>query len=154
MAKTRPSRLEYSDIPDLILSQIRARAMAMPEAAEVQAWNGRRWVIRRRNFAHVATLGNEEGDATYLTFRSSGDELTVLWSTGHPFFRPGWGTNVVGMILSQDTDWEEVGELLYDSYCIQAPKKLVALAVGSAPPVDFRHGRAVKAHRSHPRPPS
>jgi hypothetical protein len=46
---------------------------------------------------------------------------------GHPFFRPGWGTNVMGMVLDEATSWDEVAELLTESYCIMAPKKLVAL---------------------------
>jgi hypothetical protein len=35
--------------------------------------------------------------------------------------------NVMGMVLDDNVDWEEVGELLTESYCILAPKKLAAL---------------------------
>jgi hypothetical protein len=28
------------------------------------------------------------------------------------------------MLLDEDTDWEELAELLTDSYCLQAPKSL------------------------------
>jgi hypothetical protein len=28
------------------------------------------------------------------------------------------------MMLGEDTDWEEVAELLTDSYCVLAPKRL------------------------------
>jgi hypothetical protein len=62
-----------------------------------------------------------------MTFRSSGPELDALRAAGHPFFRPGWGTNVVGMVIDDDVDWDEVAELLTESYCILAPKKLAAL---------------------------
>ena len=51
----------------------------------------------------------------------------------HPFFRPGWGTNVVGMVLEDDVDWSEVAELLVESYCVLAPKKLVALVDRPSP---------------------
>jgi hypothetical protein len=68
-----------------------------------------------------------------MTFRASGPELDVLRSAGHPFFRPGWGTNVVGMVLEDDVDWTEVAELLTESYCVLAPKKLVALIDRPAP---------------------
>ena len=71
---------------------------------------------------------------TVLTFRSSGAELGVLHAAGHPFFRPGWGTNTVGMVLDDDTDWDEVAELMIESYCVQAPKKLVALVERPAEP--------------------
>jgi hypothetical protein len=30
------------------------------------------------------------------------------------------------MVLDDDTDWEEVRELVTESYCVLAPKKLVA----------------------------
>ena len=51
----------------------------------------------------------------------------MLRSAGHPFFYAGWGRDVVGMVLEEDTDWTEVAELLTESYCVLAPKKLVAL---------------------------
>jgi hypothetical protein len=31
------------------------------------------------------------------------------------------------MVLDDHTDWEEVAELMTESYCVLAPKKLVAL---------------------------
>ena len=31
------------------------------------------------------------------------------------------------MVLTETTDWDELRELLTESYCILAPKKLVAL---------------------------
>ena len=48
---------------------------------------------------------------------------------GHPFFRAGWGTNVMGLVLDDATDWDDVAELLTESYCIMAPKKLAARVV-------------------------
>jgi hypothetical protein len=37
------------------------------------------------------------------------------------------GENVVGMVLDAHTDWTEVAELLTESFCIQAPKRLARL---------------------------
>jgi hypothetical protein len=51
----------------------------------------------------------------------------VLVASGHPFFSLGWGRGVVGMVLDDDSDWQEVRELVTESYCMFAPKKLVAL---------------------------
>ena len=45
---------------------------------------------------------------------------------GEPYFRAGWGSNVVGLLLDDNTDWDELAELLTDSYCIQAPAHLAA----------------------------
>jgi hypothetical protein len=117
----------YGDVPDDVLRRLRAIAAALPETYEEQAWTGRRWMIRRRNFAHVFTIENEAGSTTIVMFRSSGFELDALAAAGHPFFRAGWGTNGIGMVLDDTTDWEEVRELLTESFCLLAPKKIAAL---------------------------
>jgi hypothetical protein len=62
-----------------------------------------------------------------MTFRSSGAELDALSSAGYPYFRPRWFRDIVGMVLDRDVDWEAVGELVTQSYCVMAPKKLAAL---------------------------
>jgi hypothetical protein len=33
----------------------------------------------------------------------------------------------MGLAIDDDTDWDEVRELVTESYCVMAPKKLVAL---------------------------
>lgn len=58
---------------------------------------------------------------------SPDDERDALVATGHPFFVLGWGRNAVGMVLDDDTDWDEVTEIVTESYCVLAPMKLVAL---------------------------
>jgi hypothetical protein len=64
--------------------------------------------------------------ATLLMFRSSGPELDALRSGGPPFFGPPWRADEVGLVLDQPVDWDEVTELLTESYCAIAPKKLAA----------------------------
>ena len=68
-----------------------------------------------------------------LTFRSAGDELDVLTYAHHPFFKPVWFRDIVGMVLEADVDWDEVEELLTESYCLLAPKKLAALVPKPGP---------------------
>jgi hypothetical protein len=118
---------EYADVPADMLRELRTICLGLPDAYEQQAWAGTRWCLRKRSFAHVLTLDSPVGPSTVLSFRSSGAELAALRASGHPFFRPGWGDNVVGMVLDGTTDWGEVAELLTESYCIMAPKKLAAL---------------------------
>jgi hypothetical protein len=118
---------DYADVPAGILAGLRSVCAELPQTVEEQAWAGTRWRIRTRTFAHVLTLDGPTGPTTVMTFRSSGPELEALRGAGHPFFRPGWGSNTVGMVLDTGTDWDEVAELLTESYCIQAPKKLAAL---------------------------
>ena len=62
-----------------------------------------------------------------LAFRSLGVELEALRNTGRPFLVLGWGRDAIGMVLDETTDWDEVRELVTESYCMMAPRKLVAL---------------------------
>jgi hypothetical protein len=118
---------EYADVPIEVVGELRSVCLGLPEAYEEPAWVGTRWRIRKRTFAHVLTVDSADGPVSVMTFRSSGPELDALRGAGHPFFRPGWGTNVVGMVLGADVDWEEVAELVTESYCVLAPKRLAEL---------------------------
>jgi predicted DNA-binding protein (MmcQ/YjbR family) len=118
---------DYADVADEIVERFRAICMALPEAREEKAWAGTRWLIRKQTFAHV--IGAKGVDV--VTFRSEPPELQVLQHAGHPFFYAGWGRDVVGMVIDGNTDWEEVAELMSDSYCVMAPKKLRAALEGA-----------------------
>ena len=133
---------DYADVPAKVVTRLRKICLSLPDAYEEEAWTGVRWMVRRKTFAHVLTVepeadsahtraaritGADAGPTTLVTFRSSGEELEVLRRAGHPFFFAGWGRNVVGMILDASTDWDEVAEVLTESFCVMAPQKLVAL---------------------------
>ncbi len=123
------------DVPEAVELRLREICLALPETSEHRAWKGTRWVVRKKTFASVLGVEDAAGKASVaLSFRSDGDELEVLRRTGHPFFSLDWGRNAVGMLLDDDTDWDEVAELLTDSFCVMAPKKLVALV--DRPPID------------------
>jgi hypothetical protein len=68
----------------------------------------------------------EEGPLTVLTLRAPEDEVIAFREMGPPFFFGGWGRDVVGLRLGDDTDWGHVGELLTESYRVMAPKALAA----------------------------
>lgn len=130
--------MNYPEVPAAIVRRLRKICTALPEVHEENAWTGKRWRIRTRTFAHVLAVEDNSSPAfvratgtsepvVVMTFRSMGPELVALRNAGHPFFAPGWGHNVVGIVLGDDTDWGEVAELLADSYCVLAPKKLAAL---------------------------
>lgn len=38
---------------------------------------------------------------------------------------PVWWPDIVGMVLDGATDWDQVAELVTESYCVLAPKKLI-----------------------------
>jgi hypothetical protein len=84
--------------------------------------------------AHVVTIDEPPAPVTVVWFHAEREELDALVASGDPFF-PGWGDGLAGMILRDDgtTDWGEVRELLTESYCLLAPKKLIA-RLGDARP--------------------
>ena len=125
-------------MPPEILDHLRPICLGLPETYEELAWVGVRWRVRKRTFAHVL-IASPDHQMAYtraastdepicvMTFRAPGDEIDGLVTGGYPFFKPGWGADVVGIVLDDDVDWDEVAELLTDSYCVLAPKKLAAL---------------------------
>jgi hypothetical protein len=137
---------EHAEVPPEIVARLRAVCLALPEAYEEPAWVGTRWCVRKRNFAHVVAVADgwppayaravgtavgpsrrTGGPINVLTFRSSGIELDALGNVGHPFFRPPWAPNIVGLVLDAGVGWDEVAELVTESYCVLAPKNLAAL---------------------------
>ena len=62
-----------------------------------------------------------------LVLRVSLDERDALLSAGHPFFAPRAGRDRFAVVLTDGTDWEEIRELVTESYRILALKKLPAL---------------------------
>lgn len=132
---------DESDVAPEILAELRSVCLDLPEVYEEQAWVGTRWRVRKRTFAHVLVIASgwppayaraaaTNGPVTVLTFRSSGADLEALRGGGHPFFAPRWRADEVGMALDADVDvdWEEITELLTESYCLLAPTALRGLA--------------------------
>jgi len=113
------------EVPAVMVRRIRRVLSALPECHEETAWVGTRWQVghssRRAMIAHV--FGGED-QLFRVVFRAEPDEVIALQHLGPPYFRSGWGRNVVGLLLDDDTDWDELAELLTDSYCVQAPRAL------------------------------
>lgn len=117
--------MALSDRPDVPAEWVRrlGALLAFPACAEEPAWTGVRWRVGSATVAHV--FGGED-QRFRITFRADPDEVMAFEHLGPPYFRTSWGRNVVGLLLDDDTDWEELAELLTDSYCIQAPASLAA----------------------------
>jgi len=113
-----PARPERPDVPPPLVERLRG-LLAFPECVEEDAWTGVRWRVRKTTVAHV--FGGRD-QLFRVTFRAEPQEVRAFEHLGHPYFRVGG--NAVGVVLDDGTDWEELGELLTDSYCIQAPRRL------------------------------
>jgi YjbR len=118
-----------------VVARLAATALTLPEAYEEDAWTGVRWRIRAKTFAHVMvaqagfessfrTITGVADPTTLLTFRAAGEELLALVHAGWPFYKPPWSPTIVGMVIDDDTDWDEVAELVTESYRFCAPQKL------------------------------
>jgi len=132
-----PERRLTDEVPAEVEARLREICLGLPEVREEAAWKGTRWRVRTHTFAHVLGVEVDVAGGTVatvaLTFRAAGEELEVLRHAGPPFYFLGWGRDAMAMVLDADTDWAEVQELVTESYCVLAPKKLVAL-VDRPPP--------------------
>jgi hypothetical protein len=128
----------HPDVPKAVLDRLRLTCLDLPEASEEAAWVGTRWMVAKKNFAHVLMLAagwppayaraaGSDGPACLLTFRCAQPNVTLPRFARAPFFRPPWFPNIVGMFIEADTDWDDVSELLTASYRVLAPRKLVDL---------------------------
>jgi hypothetical protein len=124
------------DLSPEVLDRVRSMCVALPEVHEQTAWVGVRWRVRHHTFAHLLVVADgkpqgharvvgTDGPVTVLTFRAPASEVEAYASMGLPYFYAGWGRDVVGLVLDDDTDWDEVEELVTDSYRELAPRKLV-----------------------------
>jgi len=130
-------RLNREPIAERVLARLRLVCLDLPEAYEEAAWAGIRWCVSKKNFAHVLMIGDgwppayaEAANTAHgcvLTFRLSEANSRSARFSRRPFFRPLWFPNIVGVMLTADTDWEELDALLVESYCALAPKRLRAL---------------------------
>lgn len=134
MGEPRPKQVE---VPEGIVERVRDACAQLPEANEERAWGGYRWRIRGSTLADLKAWELDDGRSTRVTFHAAGEGHHLI-AMGHPFY-PGWGDGLIAMVLTDDekTDWADVRELLTESYCLLAPKKLIA-QLGL--PTDLRPG--------------
>ena len=117
------------------MERVRALCLALPEVTVRVDYSLTRarstaqsFDIRRRSFCLLVAVEDSAGQAApLLVLRVDPDEREVLLSTGRPFFASRAGRDRIGVLLTDDTDWEEIRELVTESYRILAPKKLGAL---------------------------
>jgi predicted DNA-binding protein (MmcQ/YjbR family) len=126
------------EIPQDVLERVRALCLALPEvtvrvdesriSARSTAWS---FDIRRRSFCLLVAVRAQTGKPVpRLVLRAHPRDREALVSIGHPYFAPRAGhrhRDRIGVRLADDTDWEEIRDLVTESYRLLAPKKLTAL---------------------------
>lgn len=111
-------------IPDAVLTKLRKICLSLDGVTEENAWVGVRFVVKKRNFAHVLTVfeghppayakaARAEGPLVMLTFRAveppQAPYFPCVWGTT-------WGTKVVGVVIDAKTDWKEVRAFITESH--------------------------------------
>ena len=122
------------EVPEDIFERVSTLCLALPEVTvRVDASLTRArstahsFDIRRRSFCLlVAWEGPAGKPVPLLVLRADSYEREALLSIGRPFFASRAGRDRIGVLLTDDTDWEEIRELVTESYRILAPKKLTA----------------------------
>jgi hypothetical protein len=123
-----------AEVPEDILERVRALCLALPEVTVRVDYSLTRarstahsFDIRRRSFCLLVAVKDRCGKPVpMLVLRADPNEREVLLSIGHPFFAPRAGRDRLGVRLTGGTDWEEIRELVIESYRVLAPKKLTA----------------------------
>jgi hypothetical protein len=115
------------EVPRSIARRVERICSKLPETTcRVDRW-AYSFEIRRRPFCHLIAPDDGCGRAVpMLVVRPDPAEREALVAIGHPYFASRSGPDRIGVILSAATDWEEMRELITESYRIVAPKKLAA----------------------------
>jgi hypothetical protein len=123
------------EVPADIVKRIRTLCLALPEVTvrvdgslSSTRSTAHSFDIRRRSFCLLVAREDSTGKAVpLLVLRVDPDEREAMLSMGHPFFVSRTARDRIVVVLTEDTDWEEIRELVIESYRILAPKKLTAL---------------------------
>jgi YjbR len=122
-------------VPGDIVERVRTLCLALPavtvrtDYSLVRARStAQSFDIRRRSFCLLVAREDPAGrPVPLLVLRANPEERKALLSIGHPFFASRAGRDRIVVLLTDDTDWAEIRELVIESYRILAPKKLTAL---------------------------
>ncbi len=107
------------------IARIRRLCLGLPEAYEQETWGVATFRVQKKIFAMVV---HERASST-ASLKASREDQAAMLSQGSPFFFPpyvgskGW----IGVDLRAPAlDWQEVAEIVEESYRLVAPKRLAA----------------------------
>ena len=122
--------------PDAALERLRAICLAFPEAQEAGGVGNPTFKVRGKIFAMRHSLHGVERWSMWCK-APPGAQQVIVGSDPKRFFVPpyvgskGW----IGAYLDVEQDWDELADLIEESYRMTAPKKLVGvLDAASQPP--------------------
>jgi len=113
------------------LDRLRELCLALPEATEQETWGEPTFRVRGRIFAMYRP---GDGRPSFWCKAPPGAQTALVGATPERFFVPpyvghhGW----IGAWIDITTDWDEIADLVEESYRRTAPKRLVARFDGSS----------------------
>lgn len=119
-------------VPPRSLTRLRRLCLALPEAREKLSHGAPTFFVEKGKvfamFASGATHHGAGRDAVWLNAAPGNQALMIAAAPGQYFRPPYVGPNGwVGVYLDGGvTDWDELADLLRDSWRLAAPKKLLA----------------------------
>ena len=111
------------------LSQLRKVCLALPEATEKVAWGQPTFRVRDKIFAMFTDNHHGDGRVSLWCKAPPGVQEVLVGADPRRFYVPayvghkGW----VGVRLDVKVDWDEVADMVKDSYVMTAPTRLAAL---------------------------
>src|SRR5688572_23535896 len=108
------------------IDRLRTICLALPEAAEKETWGHATFRVREKIFAMA---GQGDGRATMTCKAQPGLQGALVGSDPKRFYVPpyvgpkGW----IGIYLGDETDWDELADLVEESFRMTAPKRVAAL---------------------------
>lgn len=113
------------------IARARRICMALPDAWEQEAWGEPTWRVRKRMFAMFADDHHGDGRVALWCNAPVGVQQMLVRAEPEKCFVPpyvgvnGW----IGVVLDRVDD-AELRELVVQSYCLVAPRKLQAIVDG------------------------
>jgi hypothetical protein len=112
------------EIPQDIEERVRTLCLALPEVtvrvdeSRIKARStAHSFEIRRRSFCLLVATEDPTGKPlARLVSRADPDDREALLSVGHPYFAARGGDDRIRVLLTDDTDWKEICELVTESY--------------------------------------
>jgi predicted DNA-binding protein (MmcQ/YjbR family) len=111
------------------LAELRRICFALPEATEQETWESATFRVRGKIFA--MTSGDTTRSEVWCKAGIGVQEMLIA-DDARRFFSPpyvgpkGW----IGIRFDDETDWDEVSDLIEESYRLVAPKRLIAQLPG------------------------
>ena len=115
------------------LTRVSEICLALPEALRQDCGSHAAFTVRKRTFAYFLNDHHGDGIVAVTCKALPGDNASLAAAQPRRFYLPsyigpkGW---VALRLDIGEIDWDEVAELVLGSYCMVAPKRLVALVEG------------------------